>query len=86
MPWAWACSARSQPHPGPGPGLSDTLSFHLAPQIEAPSHHFSPEEVRMECWGVQKGGNSSLTSPARAGASFPAFGHAALVPGVAGGV
>lgn len=29
------------------------LSFHLAPQIEPPSHHFSPEEVRIRVLGRQ---------------------------------
>lgn len=29
----------------------DTFSFHLAPQIEPPSHHFSPEEVRVGVMG-----------------------------------
>lgn len=41
---------------GDSPGLPDTLSFHLAPQIEPSSHHLSPEEVRSRVLGGgQKG-------------------------------
>lgn len=57
--WEQVCGAGGVGGQGPGAlglglglGLRDTLSFLLAPQIEPPSHHFSPEEVRI---GVLRG-------------------------------
>lgn len=44
----------------PGLGLGDTLSFHFAPQIEPPSHHLSPEEVRIGILGRQAGAGNTV--------------------------
>lgn len=66
------------PYPWPGSGLGgavpvhlsllwasrDTLPFHFILQIQPPSHHFSPEQVRVRVLGCREVGRAAVHPPA----------------------